>query len=254
MSFSRNGSFRQTNIFKTLLYYCYIAFQTLKNKIIEFMDSMVQFSDTIKQSEIIYFDFETTGLNPYHCNIIDYAFLLEEPDSKETYIESLINPEEKFDKKITDITGIHPDDLIEKPVIQDKVDEIYNFINSRHKQVFHKHIPEVYLVAHNCDGFDKIFLMRLFENRERYPLAANWKFIDTLPLAKKLLPRLQSHSLKNISQNFNIKSGTHRALSDTVCLKEVFEVLLKTLCASEGRMMTHFKENPQRIIDYYSFN
>ena len=75
MSFSRNQSFRETNIFKTLLYYCYIAFQTLKNKITKFMDNMIQFSDTIKQSEIIYFDFETTGLNPYHEKIIDYAFL-----------------------------------------------------------------------------------------------------------------------------------------------------------------------------------
>lgn len=218
------------------------------------MDNMVQFSDTIKQSEIIYFDFETTGLNPYHEKIIDYAFLFEEPNSNETYIESLINPEDKFEKKITEITGIHPDDLIEKPIIQDKVDEIYNFINSRHKQVFHKHIPEVYLVAHNCDGFDKIFLMRLFENRERYPLAANWKFIDTLPLAKKLLPKLHSHSLKSISQNFNIKSGTHRALSDTICLKGVFHGLLENLSVTEGKMMSYYIENPQRIIDYYSFN
>lgn len=217
------------------------------------MDNMVQFSDSIKQNEIIYFDFETTGLNPYHCKIIDYAFLLEESDSNETYIESLINPEDKFEKKITDITGIHPDDLENKPKIQDKVDEIYNFINSKHKQVFHKHIPEVYLVAHNCDGFDKIFLMRLFENRERYPLATNWKFIDTLPLAKKLLPNLHSHSLKSISQNFNLKSGTHRALSDTVCLKEVFHVLIKTLYTNEGDIMSHYLDNPQRIIDYYYF-
>ena len=42
------------------------------------MDRLVQFMDCVKQSEIVYFDFETTGLNPYHEKITDYTFLLED--------------------------------------------------------------------------------------------------------------------------------------------------------------------------------
>ena len=34
-------------------------------------------------SDLIYFDFETTGLDPYHDKIIEYAFIQEEED--ETY-------------------------------------------------------------------------------------------------------------------------------------------------------------------------
>ena len=43
----------------------------------------------------------------YHNQIIDYSFL-RRTNSQETYIESLINPKTKFEKKITDITGIRP--------------------------------------------------------------------------------------------------------------------------------------------------
>ena len=68
-----NSRFSTSPIFKTIAYYCYIIFQTIRSNVGKFMDNMLQFSDCIKQTEIIYFDFETTGLNPYHCNIIDYA-------------------------------------------------------------------------------------------------------------------------------------------------------------------------------------
>ena len=241
-------------IFNTIIYHLYFVIETIKSKLNTFMNYMVQFHNSIKQNEIIYFDFETTGLNPYHNKIIDYSFLLEESDFQETYIESLINPKTKFEKKITDITGIHPDDLENQPTIEQKVPQIYQFINENYRKILHKYIPETFLVAHNCDGFDKVFLMRLFEDRKRYPLASNWKFIDTLPLAKKLLPKLYSHSLKSLSQHYNIKAGTHRAFSDTVCLRLVFHELVKTLCAKEGHIMSYYMDHPQRIVDYYSFN
>ena len=67
--------------------------------------------------QVIFFDFETTGLNPYHEKIIEYAFLKGEGD-KEEYIDSLVNPKKKFDKKVTDITGIHPDMLQEEETIE----------------------------------------------------------------------------------------------------------------------------------------
>ena len=79
-------------------------------------------------NDIIYFDFETTGLNPYKDKIIEYSFILEndedyDPNDEEsfkdnTYISSLVNPRCKFEKKITEITGIHPDMLIKEVPIK----------------------------------------------------------------------------------------------------------------------------------------
>jgi len=233
-------------------YYIFLVLSVTKNKIKSILDKAIQFSPNITESEIIYFDFETTGLNPYHEKIIDYAFLVEE-ESGETYIEGLVDPEKKFEKKITDITGIHPEQLEGKPVIRQELDKIYNFINYNYKQVCHKHVPYRFLVAHNCDGFDKIFLMSNFTDKQKYPLSCNWYFIDTLPLAKKLLPRLNSHSLKSLALHYNVKPGTHRALSDTVTLRKVFNELIYNLSNEIGICYTILLENPHLIVDYYSF-
>ena len=48
------------------------------------------------------------------------------------------------------------------------------------------------------------------------------KFIDSLNLCKKLIPNVKSYSLKNMTERFKIKSGTHRALSDTIALRELY--------------------------------
>ena len=234
-------------------YYIYVAFTFIKNKFQYILNKAVQLSPNITISEIIYFDFETTGLNPYHENIIDYAFLVEEEESGDTYIEGLVDPEKKFEKKITDITGIHPEELEGKPVIRQELDKIYNFINYNYKRVCHKHIPKRFLVAHNCDGFDKIFLMKNFTDKTRYPLSKNWYFIDTLPLAKRLLPKLSSHSLKALAMHYNIKPGTHRALSDTVALRKVFDCLLSQLSLKINVPKSELFKNPEKVIDYYNF-
>jgi len=239
--------------FTSIAYYIYIVFSFFKNKIQNIIEMGIQFAPSVTQSEIIYFDFETTGLNPYHEKIIDYAFLVEEEESGDTYIEGLVNPEKKFEKKITDITGIHPEQLEDKPVIRQELDKIYNFINHNYKRIFHKHIPKRFLVAHNCDGFDKIFLMTNFTDKERYPLSRNWFFIDTLPLAKKLLPNLASHSLKSLAIHYNVKPGTHRALSDTITLRKVFDNLISQLSLKINTQKSKLINNPQKIIDYYNF-
>lgn len=234
------------------LYKIIVFFRTNTSKLI---DKIVQFSETVKQNEIIYFDFETTGLNPYHERIIDYAFLLEDPDSDEIYIESLVNPETKFDKIITDITGIHPDDLENEKNIYHHLNTIYEFINSNYRTLLYKSIPQRFLVAHNCEGFDKIFLLRIFDEfKIKYPLIKNWHFIDTLPLAKKMLPNLKSHSLKVLCKHYKIKEGTHRALSDTVALKLVFHELITDLSKRKNISKQFILDNPKIIIDYYSFN
>ena len=41
------------------------------------------FSWLSKKEKVIYYDFETTGLNQYHDKIIEYAFMTEKNGSKE---------------------------------------------------------------------------------------------------------------------------------------------------------------------------
>lgn len=191
-------------------------------------------------NEIIYFDFETTGLNPYHLKIIEYAFICEKSGE---YIHSLINPKIKFDSKITEITGIHPDNLNDKPTIETKFNEIVNFIN----YVEFPEKKEVYLIAHNCDGFDKIILETLCKNQNK---KYNWKYIDTLLLAKKLLPKVNSYSQKNLAIYFKIKPSNHRALDDTKTLKQIYHKLIE-ICSHNMSVSKDFLiDNPNIIYQY----
>lgn len=244
--------YKSTTLVKNLMYYINILGMTISDKLRTYLDKLIQFSPNIQQNEIIIFDLETTGLNPYHDKIIDYAFQNFKDDND--YIESLVNPKVKFEKKITDITGIQPDELENIATIDTHISKIYNYINHNSIEVAHKVIPTRYLVAHNCDGFDKIFLMKEFkDNSKLYPLSKKWKFIDTLLMAKKLLPTLKSHSLKALAEHYNIKPGTHRALSDTKTLCLVFNAMLEDFCKAEGHVLHSVIENPQIISDYYSF-
>ena len=229
------------------------------------------------KEETIYFDLETTGLNPYHNKIIEYAFVCEEHKSNndnntninetnyknssennddddeynnDNYITSLVNPETKFDRKITNITNIHPDQLEDKPTIDKCLLDITQFINYESD----KYSKTSYLVAHNCDSFDKVFLknaIKYFEVTTNTELdTQNWKYIDTVLFAKKLYPNLFSYSLKNLSTLFKIKEGDHRALNDAKCLQKVYHNLLLKLTNKIDKTYDSLIENPSIVYDY----
>jgi DNA polymerase-3 subunit epsilon len=186
----------------------------------------------LNQDQLIYYDFETTGLNIFHDRIIEYAFYKENnlEDQLEVmkechYITSLVKPNKKFEYIITKITGIHPEELESKEPIESHVSKIRDFLT----------IPKgtvPYLVAHNGSGFDDFFLKRILSNTPNYKeLKENWRFIDTIHLAKKIArtKHLRKYSLKALAEYYGIKEGTHRALSDVTTLREVYKALINDL-------------------------
>ena len=193
----------------------------------------------------IFFDFETTGLNPYHEQIIEYSFVTNDDKDKDRSINSLVNPQKKFDKKITDITGIHPDELENIPPIVNHKTDILKFINLTKKCNPHKD-SHIYFVAHNCLGFDKMFLERTFHKQHR----KNWFYIDTLVLAKKLLPGLSSYSLSSLAKKYSVTEGTHRALSDTKCLQTIYGHLLEELATQTNTPVADYTTNPRAVLEY----
>ena len=186
----------------------------------------------LNQDQLIYYDFETTGLNIFHDRIIEYAFYKENnlEDQLEVmkechYITSLVKPNRKFEYIITQITGIRPEELESKEPIESHVSKIRDFLT----------IPKgtvPYLVAHNGSGFDDFFLKRILSDTPNYKeLKENWRFIDTIHLAKKIArtKHLRKYSLKALAEYYGIKEGTHRALSDVTTLREVYKALINDL-------------------------
>lgn len=208
------------------------------------------------KNDLIYFDFETTGLNPYHDKIIEYSFIQEENEEYEneaqyennTYISSLVNPRVKFDKKITDITGIYPDDLKTKSSINKHILHIDRFIN------YSFYDKDIYLVAHNCDSFDKLFLIeniktynRIYEKQIQHK---HLKYIDTLSLCKKLIPRSKSYSMKAMCDYFNIEPGTHRSMSDTIALRKLYHKLIEKMSVQLNLNKDFILFNPEIVYNY----
>ena len=203
------------------------------------------FSWLSNKETIIYYDFETTGLNQYHDKIIEYSFIKEKniDNEKETFT-NLVNPECKLNKKIISVTKIEDEMLADKNPIWMHVPKIIKFIDSEY--------GSKYLIAHNNDSFDKIILFNTLKKFD-YDCKnfTNWKFIDTLLLAKKLIPEIKSYSLKSLCDHFKIKvSGAHRANEDTKMVRKLYHALCTQLAPKINTNYDSLIANPSEVYNY----
>jgi DNA polymerase-3 subunit alpha (Gram-positive type) len=190
-------------------------------------------------SKLIFYDFETSCLNPFHEEVIEYCF-----HSKTSTVQAMIKPTKKLAPIITKITGITDDMLEDKLSLEHHISIIFNFITTEIET------DDIYLVAHNNDGFDKFFLYRMFKD-DAYMKAQSkkWKHIDTILLAKMVLPNNRSYSLKTLCKYFNITEGTHRAEDDTYALQDVYCKLVYLYCIQNNKKYEEVMVNPSIIYD-----
>ena len=143
-------------------------------------------------------DIETTGLNPKTDRIIEIgAVFMEDGICKGTF-ETLINPGRRLTEKIIKLTGITDTDLLNAPKMSIVLPEFLDFMK------------EATLLGHSI-LFDYSFLKRACVNH-KYELER--KGIDTLKIARKYLPDLESRSLNCLCQYYHIPHQAHRALED----------------------------------------
>ncbi len=180
-------------------------------------------------------DFETTGLNPYHDEIIEIAI---KPYGKEEIYTKLTKPliKKKLNYKVVEITKITDQLLAEKGInIYTAFNEMVNFMI---EHITDKKAP-IYLLAHNGTMFDFILLQRLFVNAHKLnPLSENiiemfYKFvyIDTLLLSRLIIPNRYTYSQNALAKTFLInQKAEHRAYGDVMVLEEIFAKLIKDYC------------------------
>ena len=167
-------------------------------------------------NRIIWYDLETTGFNPYHNNIIEIAAI----DNLGNNINILLKIDESLPEKIVEITNITDDLLKDEGIDQyeglNKFNKFLNLYNDKYKD-------RTYLVAHNNDAFDQLFLKYQFL---RYKINCNldrYKYIDTYRLSQLVSKTLNSHSLKTLTTIYKVKNEkAHRAMSDTLALQAIF--------------------------------
>ena len=124
-------------------------------------------------------DFETSGLNPYHDEIIEIAAKKFRCDDQYT---TLVKYKRSLDKKIVEITKITDDMLIKEGISQRTAfHDFGEFI----KTSFNLEKP-LYVLAHNGNSFDFIFLKKILAT---FDFKLEIKYIDTVSVSKFVNPR-----------------------------------------------------------------
>ncbi len=165
------------------------------------------------ETEYVVFDTETTGLSAYENELIEIAGVKMKAGEVIDTFASLIRPSVAIPEKITEITNITNEMVRDQPTVQEVLPKFYEFAKG------------CILVAHNAE-FDMSFLKEQCK-RLNHP-AFDQPVIDTLALARTLLPEDRNHRLKTLTQKFNVKlTQHHRALADSEATGRVFYHLLE---------------------------
>ncbi len=185
-------------------------------------------------------DVETTGLNPARDRLIEVAAVRFKPDGQGGFVagerfSQLINPGQPVPAKITELTGI------DSQMVADAPDALSVL---RDLSVFLADLP---LVGHNV-FFDVGFLR--YEGT-RTPgktdptLKFNQPLIDTLPLARLLLPHLKRHRLGLVAADLAVDlDQAHRALADALATGQVFSRLWQTSGAADLQALNQLAGSP----------
>mgnify|MGYP001161468001 CR=1 FL=1 len=166
------------------------------------------------------YDFETSGLNPYHEDITEIGCRCLETDEVFTcLVQPLSN--RMLSDKVQKLTGI-TNKMLKKEGLQ-PIDAYKNFFEYLHKIYIMN--QDITMVAHNGVGFDDIFLKRVHrylqgECDSKYDdMMDSIKFVDSLNVSRLLHPERYSHSMKAMCMLYNITNeSAHRAMGDVDAL------------------------------------
>lgn len=159
---------------------------------------------------VIYFDTETTGVNPSMDDVIELAFRVYEDGECFVDYDTLIDIGRSIPKKITDITGITTKMIKDGGASTSKVCEDLTY------QLNFKPL----MVAHNCQ-FDLNFIYKLLckyeHKKDVMKLLAGCDWLDTLTVLKDR--KKYPHKLEDMVDYYNVTGeGFHRAGEDASVL------------------------------------
>ena len=181
----------------------------------------------IRNAEFIVFDVETTGLSPLDGDrIIEIAAIKLKDLKPVATFHSLINPLRDIPQSATNINQITAEMLTDAPTAEAFLPGIIDFIGGG------------CVVGHNVK-FDLNFLCHELSLSGR-KLREETPAIDTLKMAKALIPYLSNYKLSHIAGALGITIGeTHRALSD---VQLTVDVLIRLMDMAGDRNIEDLKE------------
>lgn len=156
---------------------------------------------SVLPEQFVVADIETTGLEPEKHEIIEISAVKVNRDSNiHTTFSSLIKPEKKVPKKITELTGI-TSEMLERE--GEKLDSVMTeFVNF---------VGDLRLVFFNAP-FDHTFLRNA---ANRIGMKIENPVSCALDMARRAWPGLKSYKLGDLARTGGLNTeGKHRALKD----------------------------------------
>ena len=154
----------------------------------------------------VVFDIETTGLSSENDRIIEIGAVKIEKGKIVDRFNEFVNPGIDIPYKITELTGITNDMVEDAKSISEILPKFLEFVKSS------------VVVAHNA-SFDTSFIIR---NSQRLGLLFENAIMDTIPLAKFLLPNLKRFKLSTIVKHLGISlENHHRAIDDAKATADI---------------------------------
>ena len=169
----------------------------------------------IKLAEFVIFDVETTGLSPVDGDrIVEIAAVKIKGAVVVDKFYSLVNPQRSMPSHATLVNNITQEMLVDAPVAADVLPPMINFIGG------------ACVAGHNV-RFDLNFLcyeLALIGRRLNDQTPA----VDTLKMARDLLPYLSNHKLAYLARSLGVVvDQTHRAMADVEITVAVFLRLME---------------------------
>ncbi|MFD1018221.1 PolC-type DNA polymerase III [Thalassobacillus hwangdonensis] len=167
----------------------------------------------LTEGTYIVFDVETTGLSAVYDKIIELAAVKLRDGEIVDRFEAFANPHHPLSQTTIELTGITDDMVKDAPEIEEVLKD------------FHQWMGDDILVAHNASfdmGFLNTGLKRIGLGKCENPV------IDTLELARFLVPELKNHRLNTLCKFFDVElTQHHRAIYDAEATGYLLCKLLK---------------------------
>ena len=155
----------------------------------------------------VVFDIETTGFSPINNRIIEIGAVKVENGEITDRYSTFVNPDVPIPFEIEKLTGINDNMVIDSPMIKEILPQFLAFCEG------------AVMVAHNAN-FDMSFII---ENTKRLGIEKEFTYLDTLGLARVLLPNHNKHTLDAVAKVLGVSlENHHRAVDDAEATAQIF--------------------------------
>ena len=184
--------------------------------------------------DYVSFDLETTGLDADDDSIIEIG-ALKIIDGKvvDRFIE-FVKPEQRISPKITEITGITNAMVANARSTKDIIRDFISFCEG------------YVLLGHNI-MFDFKFMK---QHATRFGYAFEKQGLDTLQIARKTLPQLESKSLGALCEHYNITNqAAHRAYHDALATAKIYHMLAHDFETKDAKLFvpSQLQYKPKKV-------